>query len=146
MATGLKPISQKQYKVTGDLGTFFFTSATAVEENYEETEYNDGETGQTMTHLGFIKVGKVTLKVNFDPVVHKPLVSWWQTYKKDRKEFTISITPVQADLEGSPIAGALSWKLTSCKCPRFKYPQADRESTGMSTLEMDVLPTAVATQ
>lgn len=144
----LRPILSKQFVTqVGDLPTTYFTKVSGLQESYDETEYNDGEKGRLFVHVGFMKIDKVTLSKPFDPAQDVALIQWYQGQKTNRQPFTVTIQPVSADLNGSPIAGAKTLTLTGCTVTRMKYPDVDRESSSaIAMLEIDVYPQDVTYQ
>lgn len=144
---GLKPVSQKQFLVILDqLPRAFFTKCTGVEESYETQKYNDGETGVTRTHVGFLDVGNVTLSKIYDPEQDAAMLDWWAGQKKERTPFSVSIQAVTADTQGTVITGAGTILLQECQCVRFKYPEVDRESASMAMLEIELVPGSITKQ
>lgn len=142
----LKPISTKQFVTTIAGQKSFFTKVSGIQEQYDTQEYNDGEIGQTQLHLGYLKVENVTLSKVYDPVQDKELIAFWNAQKKERKPFTVSVQPVNPDLSGTPISGAQTLVLNECLILRFKYPEADREGSGMAMLEIEIKVGSIANQ
>ena len=138
----LKPLSQKQFLVEIDkLAGAKFTKATGLEETFDEAEYNDGSTGQQFTHLGMLKLGSVTLGKPFDAEADQAIYDWFQEYKENRGDFAVTITPILPTLEAKQVPGSKSLILQGCQVKRFKYPDADREGSGLAMLELEVIPT-----
>lgn len=142
----LKPVQQRQFLVTIDGLQAFFTKATAPKETRGSSTYNDGETGITRKHLGFLELDDVTLSKPFDPAQDKALVEWWNKQKEDPSNVTVSIQPVKADTKGSPIPGASTLMLTECQVASFTYPAVDREADGMAMLEIVLVPGSITYQ
>lgn len=142
----LQPISMKQWRATIDGVQAYFTKVTAPKETFGETEYSDGQTGQTLTHTDFIKIEKVTLSKPYDPVGDKALVDLYINYKKKRELKTISLEPTNADLERTKISGAPTIVLNQCQITSFTWPEIDHTGTGMSMLVMEVVPKTIDTQ
>ena len=139
----LKPIQQKQFLVFFDgsaLLSTYFTKVTAPKESRDEVEYNNGQDGTTYTSLGFTKRDKVTFSKPFDPVADKAIITWYKGRRAASTEkFTATIKPVNADQAGSDISGAGTLTLTGCEVVSFKMPEADRMSTGLAMLEIEVV-------
>jgi hypothetical protein len=143
----LDQISQKQFIVTLEGRKALFQKVTAPKEMFGEQEFNDGQSGQIFTHLDFLKLDKVTLTRNYNPISDPvDLVAWYQEYRKNPTDLSISVQPVKADLAGSPIPGSKTMILSGCRIVSFKFPSADREGSGMATLEIEVMPKNVQMQ
>lgn len=137
----LKPITVRSFLVTiSGLGSTYFTKATAPKEAREVTEYQDGLTGTVRKMVGFTSRDNVTLSKPFYAVEDKALVNWYQAQKKaGAAKFVVSITPVNPDLEGTKIAGAMTITLTGCEVVSLKLPDIDRMGSGTAMLELELL-------
>jgi len=104
-------------------------------------DYNDGQTGQTLEHVTFVKTEHITLSKVFDPEKDKPLIEFYNKTLTEgqTQDWNISIQPVTADLQGKPVQGAGTIILNSCQFVAITYPEADRMGSGMSMLEFEVL-------
>lgn len=137
----LRPITQRQFIVQiSNLGSFAFTKATSPKETRETTDYNDGQRGTVYKLPGFTSRDNVTLSKPFYPAQDKALVTWYQNQKKaEAQKFTVSIQPVNADLEGSAIAGAGTFILTGCEVVSLKLPDVDKMGSGIAMMEVEIL-------
>lgn len=163
----LKPISQKQFKVTitsaatpntsgastGNTSTassgtqattssvsdFFFTKVTAPKETRETMDYNDGQTGTTYKMLGFTSRDNVTLTKPFNPAQDKQLASWYNQQVASASDFTVSIQPVSNDNSGSALTGAGTLQLMGCEVVSLKFPDVDRMGNGAATIELEII-------
>ena len=136
----LKPISKKQFLVTVEGLQATFTKCSAPKKTRAESEYNDGSTGQTKRHLDFITNDKVTISTNYDPVSHQAIYQWAEQRFKDAQRFSMTIQPVNPDLENSPYPGSKALVLTECQVVSVTYPDTDREGSGMATLAIELDP------
>ena len=142
----LKPVMTKQFLVVLDGVSAKFSKCSGISETRDSADYDDGETGQTFTHLGFIKLEEVTLSKTFDPVADKALVDWWVQQKKAPTDFTVTIQPVQADTQGTAISGSRALILQGCQVSSFRHAEVDRTGSGIAMLEIRVYPKAVTYQ
>lgn len=142
----LHPIQQRQFLVFIDGVQAYFTKVTAPKETRPRSNYNDGEKGLTRKHIGFLELDDVTLSKPFDPAQDKALIQWWEEQKKNPQPVTVTIQPVNTDVEGTPIQGAGTLVLTECVAAEFTYPSVDREADGMAMLEILLVPGAVTYQ
>ena len=137
----LKPITQKQFLVLIDqLKETYWSKATAPKETREAADYNDGQTGNTKKALGFVSRDNITLSKAFDPVADKVITTWYDGIKKNgtpAEGFSISIQPVQNNLETTTISG-VTITLTGCQVVSFKLPEIDRMGNGVAMLELEV--------
>lgn len=146
MPSNLKPVAKKQFVLTIEGVAGNFTKCTAPKVTREENQYNDGQTGQTRTHLGFTTVEKVTLSKNYDAVADKVMISWLEETLRTNRIFTATIQPIQADLAGTVITGSGTFMLTECQLVSVTYPEADREGSGLSMFSLELVPGTVALQ
>lgn len=141
MASNLKPISVKQYLVIlGGSTKAYFNSCKGGKQSRQEEEYNDGQTGQTFSHLGFVKNDKLTITKNFDPTADKVLLDWVNTRmsKDGNARFPLTVQPVQVDLAGTVISGAGTFQFLNCQLVSWMKPDSDRDGSGMSKLELEI--------
>lgn len=142
----LQPLSIKQWLVTLDGVTGYFTKATAPKATKGEVSFNDGSTGIERTHLDFIKYEKITISKPYDPAADGSLIEWANTAFEEGTKFTVTMQPVKADQLGSPIDGAKTIAMAECQLASFKYPEVDRGGSGLSMLELELIPGTITVQ
>lgn len=138
----LAPLSVRQYIVilNANLKTQW-NKCTGGKQSRDTQEYNDGQTGQTKNLLGFIKNEMLTLSKPFDAVQDKALLNWVNDQMaKDvsNNRFTVTVQPVQVDLKGTVISGAGTFQFTNCQLVSWTKPEADRDGSSVSTLELEI--------
>lgn len=150
MARKLQPIGQQQFQVTfSDPGeraeyNLYFNKVSAPKISRTSESFNDGATGQTFEHLGFVKYENITLTKLFDPIADALFVKWLQDrITKGGENFTIVVTPVESTKDAPKISGAVTWNYIGCQLVSYSAPEIDRDGTGIATLEMEVNPESV---
>lgn len=147
MPVNLTPIYQKQYLVTlmspSNSLTVYFTRATVGQEEFDQVEYNDGLVTRTLTHIGYGKIGTVTLGKPFDPIKDTALYDWHKSEKSrtTTEGFSVSIQPIYTDTAGTRIESSVKIVLLGCQVVSFPIsPDVDRMGTGLSMFEMEIIP------
>ena len=147
MAGNLQPITVKQALITIEGITAYFTKVSAPKEKREDVSYNDGQRGQTFKVTGFVELENITLSKSFDPVQDKALVAWYKARKNTLDQaFSVTVQPVTADVQSTPITGGGTFVLSGCKVVSFKYPEFDRLGSGLAMLEIEIAPESVTYQ
>lgn len=135
----LKPISQKQAKVLiSALQGIFWTSIDGGKQSREEVQYNDGQTGIEQTYLGFTMIEPLTLVKPYDPAQDAALQSFITAQRGGSAPFSVTVTPTQADVVGSPLPGANGITYPNCVLVSYKPAKFDRNGNGLATVEIVV--------
>jgi hypothetical protein len=138
----LKNLTKKMYQVTlsgtGAEVKAFWQGCTAPEQTFEDTKVTNPEKGILEHISGFVEYGNVTLKKLYEPAVDQAIFTFVQTYREKREPFTVTIQPIRADAAGSPIPSSKAIVLSGCTVVKYKMPEADRESTDASMVELEV--------
>lgn len=119
-----------------------FQSATSPKETREVVEYNDGQTGTILKHLGFTSRENVTLAKVYDPTTDHDFVTWYKGLRPSSgadTKFTTVIQAVLADQAGTIYPGSKAISLTGCQVVSFELPKVDRiggNSSAMLTIEI----------
>lgn len=140
----LTPITQKQVKVevSGLLG-IFWTSIKGGKLSQEEVKYNDGAEGLEKTLTGFSSIEPLTLSKPYDPVNDGAIQSFISAQRSARTPFNVTVTPVNADVAGSPVSGGKSITYSNCTFIGYNPPQFDRDGTGLAKCELMVAVNAI---
>lgn len=135
----LKPISQKQAKIViSALQGIFWTSIDGGKQSREEVGYNDGQIGLEQTYLGFTMIEALTLTKPYDPTQDAALQSFITTQRSNGTPFSVTVTPVQADVAGSALAGAVGITYPNCVLASYKPAKFDRNGNGLATVEVTI--------
>jgi len=141
MASELKPLSEKQWLVTVEGVEGTWRKATAPKVTREKIRYTDPTLGRTRKHLGFAENDEITLTKDYDAETDGATVDWIlkkRVGKETVTPFTITFTPVYADVAGSKYEGSASYTLTGCLLSDWQLMGPDRGGSGLSTLEIVV--------
>ena len=142
----LAPISQKQAKITiSSLPGIFWTSIDGGKQSREEVAYNDGAIGLEKTYLGFTMIEALTLTKPYDPSADKALQTFVTTQRSNNTPFSVVVSPVQADVAGSPIPGAVGVTYPNCVLVSYKPAKFDRDGTGLAKVELVIRVNGVPT-
>lgn len=142
----LKPITQKQAKVViSALQGIFWTSIDGGKQSREEVSYNDGQLGLEQTYLGFTIIEAITLVKPYDPQGDAAVTSFVTTQRSNNVPFSVTVTPTQADVAGSPIAGAVGVTYPNCVLVSYKPAKFDRNGNGLATVELVIRVNGVPT-
>jgi len=142
----LKPVANRQFIAVIDGVQVSIQKVSAPKVSLMSDKYNDGVTGVERTHLSFISYDNVTLTCLYDPTTAENLFDWVLGAIKDSKTFTVTIQPVQSDLEGSPLGAAKSLQLLGCQVASYKHPEMDRSGSGLAMMEVEVAVESIAKQ
>ena len=93
-----------------------------------------------------MKYEPVTLSKPYDAAQDASLEDWCVATLDTGDTFSVSIQPVNADLEGTPIEGSRTLVMADSQLASFEPPTVDRDSTGGAMLTLEVLPGAVSYQ
>ena len=133
----LTVITQKQAKIEIDgLQGIFWTSIKGGKLSHEEVSYNDGAQGLELVFAGLIKLENITLSKPYDPVNDKAIQDFIEKQRKTKTTFNVKVTPVNADIEGTPISGGAGTIYNNCMLISYMPPQFDRDGTGLAKVEM----------
>jgi hypothetical protein len=142
----LAPISQKQAKIViSAIPGIFWTSNKGGKLSREEVKYNNGQTGLEQTYVGFSMVEPLTLSKPYDPVADKAIAAFVTTQRSNGTPFSITVTPVQADVAGSPLAGAVGVTYPNCVLTGYKPADFDRNGQGLAMIEVTVAVNGIPT-
>ena len=145
-----KPITEKQFVVTLEGMPVIFSKVTGVKATAEKTPYSDGSTGIEYTHVGMVTYPPITLSKVLDATEDKKLIDF-AVSKLDAKDnndaagFTVTIKPVNPDVAGTPVSGGLTITLVGCQISGYTLPNADRGSTSMAMIELEIVFTGITT-
>lgn len=143
----LKPISQKQAVITiSEISDVAWTAIRGGRVQREKTTYDDGKSGIIRTFTGFFSFEPVTLSKSFDPVNDQKVIDWIKGQVENPTPFNVAVQPVKADLAGTPFDGAKQLLYSNCTIGDYKLPDFDRNSTGLATIEVEVIFNELPTQ
>ena len=134
----LQPITMKQAKIeiSAPLLGIFWTSIKGGKMSHEEVSYNDGAQGLELVFTGLTKLENITLTKPYDPVNDAAIHSFISSQRSAKTAFSVSVTPVNADIAGSPISGGKTIIYNNCTFISYNPPQFDRDGTGLAKVEM----------
>ena len=133
----LQPISQKQAKITiSAIPGVFWTSIDGGKQMREEVKYNDGSAGQEKHYVGFTSVENLTLTKPYDPAGDVAVSTFVTGQRGSNVPFSVTVTPVSADIGGSPLAGANGVTYPNCVLISYKPAKFDRDGTGLAKIEL----------
>lgn len=133
----LKPISVKQARITvSGLNDIAFTSISGGKYSREEIKYNDGVNGIERTTAGMITIEALTLTKPHDPVNDKSIAKFMNDLQKSGNFVTITVNPVNSDVAGTDLAGAVSTTYTGCTLISYSPPKFDRNGSGLAMTEV----------
>ena|SRR4028119_913544 len=137
----LTPIASKQWLITveGVDGTWRVASAPTV--TRESINYTDPTLGRTRQHLGFQSNDDVTLTRDYDAKKDSAVLKWCQerlTGAATVTPFTITISPVYADVQGTPYDGSAKYTLTGCYLKSYKWINPDRGGNNLTEIQIVV--------
>ena len=146
MASNLKPITNKQALiVVSGLPGIYWSSNKGGKMAYEEVGYNDGQTGIEQTHTGMMKIEPLTLSKAYDPVNDAAIQSFITAQAANATPFNVTVTPVNPDVAGTPIAGGRPMTYPNCKVLSYTPPQFDRDGSGLARCELMVAVNSLPT-
>lgn len=134
----LQPISVKQAKIFIGGVSAPFTSISGGKYSREDIKYSDGVNGIEKTTPGLITIEALTLTKPFDPVSDKEIASFISNQRNAKQSFTVTVNPVNADAQGSPLAGATTITYTGCVLLSYTPAKFDRNGSGVAMIEMTV--------
>lgn len=132
----LQPISQKQARIFVNGISAPFISISGGKYSREEVKYNDGVNGMEKTYMGMIVIENLTLGKPFDPVSDKDILAFVIAQRSATTGFTVTVSPVNADAQGSPLAGAGTITYTNCVLVSYMPAKFDRAGNGLAMIEM----------
>jgi hypothetical protein len=133
----LVPITQKQTKIEiSALQGIFWTSIKGGKLSYEEETYNDGVEGLAKTYSGMAKIEPITISKPYDPVNDGNIQKFITDQKANRTPFSVTSTPVNADLAGTAIQNAKAITYNNCVFMGYNPPQFDRDGSGIAKVEL----------
>ena len=141
----LTPISSKQAKIFISGVSSQFTSISGGKYSREEVKYNDGNNGIEKTFAAMTTIEGLTLTKPYDPIADKEITAFINTQRLNGKPITITVNPVNADVQGTPIAGAGTITYSDCTLVGYTPAKWDRQSTGLAMIEMSFAVNSVPT-
>lgn len=137
----LQPISQKQAVITisGEINDVTWTAARGGRVTREKIQYNDGKKGVVQTFTGFLSLEALTLQKSYDPKADVAVIAWIKSQMDNPTPFNVAIQPVKADLAGTAVEGSKQILYSNCVVGDFKLPDFDRNSTGLATIEVEII-------
>jgi hypothetical protein len=142
----LSPISQKQARIIcSGMPNTFWSKISGGDMAHEEIKFNDGNAGQEKTFSGMLSIKPLTLEKSHDPVADKEIQSFIKAQQANKTPFNITVSPVQADVAGTPLAGAVGTTYEGCTFLSYMPATFDRDGTGIAKVSMmfavNALPT-----
>ena len=142
----LSPISVAQAKIViSALAGVFWTGIDGGKQERETVEYNDGQLGLTKTYLGFTKIEPLKLMKPYDPASDAALQAFITTQRSNPTPFSITVTPVQSDVAGSPLAGAVGVTYPNCVLVYYTPAKFDRNGKGLAIVEVGIAVNSMPT-
>lgn len=141
----LQPISVKQARIFVNGISAPFTSISGGKYGREEVKYNDGVNGLEKTYMGMTAIENLTLGKPFDPVSDKDILAFIANQRSATTGFTVTVSPVNADIAGSPLAGAGTITYTNCALVSYMPSKFDRSGTGLAMIEMVIAVNSLPT-
>lgn len=136
----LQPLSVKQAKVFISGISAPFTSISGGKYTREDIKFNDGVNGMEKSTAGMITIEALTLTKPFDPISDKEIAAFIANQRNAVAGFTVTVNPVNADAQGSPLSGATTITYTGCILLSYTPAKFDRNGNGLAMIEMTVQP------
>jgi hypothetical protein len=135
----LKPIGEAQFLITVEGLPGTWDKMTAPKTTVEKIKYVDPTKLVTRTHTGALTYEDITLTRKYDAVEGKSIISWIDARRKGSatiEPFVVTVSPVYADVDGTPYDGSAKFNITGCRLLDATYPGMDRESKNLATIEI----------
>lgn len=135
----LKPIGEAQWLITVEGIQGLWDKVTPIKQTVEKIKYTDPQKLVIRIHPGARSNEEVTISKKYDAEGDKTLISWVQERQKGKNTttpFTVTISPVYPDVDGTAYEGSAKFNLTGCMLLDVTYPGMDRESKNLSMFEM----------
>lgn len=142
----LQPISQKQARITiSALPGVFWTSIDGGDMSHEAVKYNDGTNGQEKTFTGMLSISDITLMKPYDPTNDRIIQDFISGQRSRPTPFSVAVTPVAADLQGSLLQGGQGVTYPNCVFISYKPAKFDRDGSGIAKVEMTIAVNSLPT-
>lgn len=140
----LSPITTKQASIIIEGCPGSWSSVDGGDVETDTATYYDTVTGLKQTVVGMLSITDRVLKRPYDPIADKGVLAWVSGQLTKPSAFTISIQPVNADLNGTAKTGGKQ-TYTNCVLTKYTPPKFDREGSGVAMIEITVAVNSMPT-
>ncbi|MBW4443084.1 MAG: phage tail protein [Plectolyngbya sp. WJT66-NPBG17] len=135
----LKPITQSHYLVSSpSLPDAYFSEFSGIKEKKQTSKYPDGVRRRMYTVAGMVEIEDVTISVEFDPRVHRPILAAYERLRDNEQEIKLSVVPVDSSDDPRPVGEGFN--LFGCLVTGVEVAQANRSSADTSKLVITIAP------